>query len=817
VDEIIMNLRFGMLCISLLLAGLACAAPLPQHSYFVPNLGQWDGAFAFRYSRGSATYFLTETGMSLDLREAVPRCGDYVDEKMDMAGHVPTRPKQDVHGHVLRLSYVNANPNPEIIGEELLSHYSNYFLSRDSCKWRGQVPHYQRVSAKEVWPGIDVEYRASEQGIETVYHVKPFADASQIQLNYEGQNGAIAIDANSRLHLQTSLGPVIEETPFAYQMQSHLQSQVPVQYYLLSDHSYGFVLGNHDPSQEVVIDPLLYSTYVPGELTDFTVDRDGNKIVCGITHSGSLPTTPGAYQETSPEGSTAGYVTKLNPTGTEYVFSTYFRGAGPYSAVMRTDPLGTIFLFCDAENDLWPFTPDAFDTTPGGLNDLGLARFSSDGSTLLFSSLLGGSGSEQNPVIEIDSLGRVYMMGATNSIDFPVTPNAWYPTSQGHDNIFITIFDPSTSTLLESTYFGGESYSRFVSASMAVTSPGLLWIITDAVEPGLPTTPDALQPSFPAGNQLFANYFAWIDMNIHQVRYASYLDAVNVEQDVRIYDIIPIDSTSILLGGTADRGGLSFPLHGYDPNYNSGKIFLLKLELPNTILCGTYFGGTSGYSGARPILIEPSGAILFTGATTSDNYPTTLDAYDRTHHNDHDPDLTPADAILTRLSSNLDSLLYSTYIGAYHEDYAEGMYYDAPDHVWIAGTTNSLDFPVTNDALWSQPFGSFLLHFELPPTSDAVIPVIPQPSSFSLSCYPNPFNPSTRVSFILPKAEYVDLNVYDVTGRLVRRLAGGQMGPPLQAGDHEVVFDGGELPSGIYFARLQTGEVSQTRKMVLLK
>jgi hypothetical protein len=94
---------------------------------------------------------------------------------------------------------------------------------------------------------------------------------------------------------------------------------------------------------------------------------------------------------------------------------------------------------------------------------------------------------------------------------------------------------------------------------------------------------------------------------------------------------------------------------------------------------------------------------------------------------------------------------------------------------------------------------------------------IVHPSSFSVSVSPNPFNSSTRISFTLPTASFVDLNVYDLTGRLVRRLAGGHMDPPLPAGEHEVVFDGSELPSGIYFLRMQAGEFSHTQKIILLK
>jgi hypothetical protein len=101
------------------------------------------------------------------------------------------------------------------------------------------------------------------------------------------------------------------------------------------------------------------------------------------------------------------------------------------------------------------------------------------------------------------------------------------------------------------------------------------------------------------------------------------------------------------------------------------------------------------------------------------------------------------------------------------------------------------------------------------------LPVADRPDGvareFSLSAYPNPFNPSTTLSFTLTKSGIVDLNVFDITGRMVCRLAGGHMGPPLQAGEHQIRFDGAQLPSGLYFARLQNGEFNATQKLLLLK
>ncbi|HEY3294980.1 MAG TPA: hypothetical protein VGL38_06060, partial [bacterium] len=258
-------------------------APVPQTDFFVQNEGQWEGAFAFKYEGNGAAYFLTQIGMAMDLRQfdKPPRSRD----PMDRMRHEEEREPISVRGHVLRLSYLYANPTPILTGENKLSSYSNYFLSRDSCKWKSRVGHYRSVTAKDVWPGIDVQYRIATHGIETVYHLRPGADASLIQLRYEGQEGAIGVDANGSLLLSTSLATVTEAAPFAYQNINHTQIEIPCRYDLTADGGYRFVLGPYDPTREVVIDPLVYCSYWGGygelELYDIAEDGEHHKLLTG--------------------------------------------------------------------------------------------------------------------------------------------------------------------------------------------------------------------------------------------------------------------------------------------------------------------------------------------------------------------------------------------------------------------------------------------------------------------------------------------------------------------------------------------------------
>jgi hypothetical protein len=99
------------------------------------------------------------------------------------------------------------------------------------------------------------------------------------------------------------------------------------------------------------------------------------------------------------------------------------------------------------------------------------------------------------------------------------------------------------------------------------------------------------------------------------------------------------------------------------------------------------------------------------------------------------------------------------------------------------------------------------------PELSADDPFILPPSSFSLVSYPNPFNLSTTIAFNLPKSEYISVRIFDILGREVAVLKDGLM----EAGTHRVTFDGGKLASGIYFARLEAGEFSQTKKLMLMK
>ena len=243
----------------LLALATTALASVPASVYFVENEGQWDGAFRFRAGSGQGASYITETGLVLDLQRPEKTVGKARDRFMDPGMDRRPEPRR-VQGHVLRLTFLAADPCPVLVGQAKLASYSNYFLGRDSSRWKSRVGHYQRVLSQEVWPGIDVEYvlKPGGGGAGLPSASRGRSNADQIQI--EGLQAPLALDAAGNLILPTSLGPLVEQAPSAFQN----GRAIPCRYRLSSDSTYRFELEGCDPSQELLIDPLLYSTFFGG-------------------------------------------------------------------------------------------------------------------------------------------------------------------------------------------------------------------------------------------------------------------------------------------------------------------------------------------------------------------------------------------------------------------------------------------------------------------------------------------------------------------------------------------------------------------------
>jgi hypothetical protein len=266
---------------------------------------------------------------------------------------------------------------------------------------------------------------------------------------------------------------------------------------------------------------LVYSTYLGGSPhpsatsagsgTDIgfgiAVDGTGNAYVTGYTTSDNFPTTPGAFQPVSSAPTNAfdsdAFVTKLNPTGSALVYSTYLGGSGASineGHGIAVDADGNAYVTGGTHSPDFPTTAGAFQTTGSG--GAFVTKFDPTGSALVYSTYLGSASAY---AIAIDGDRNAYVTGVTNSVNFPTTPGAFQSISGGGNDVFVTKLDPAGSALVYSTYLGGSGFEWGL--GVAVDAAGNAHVTGYTSSINFPTTPGAFQPipADPIGSQ-FANH-----------------------------------------------------------------------------------------------------------------------------------------------------------------------------------------------------------------------------------------------------------------------------------------------------------------------
>jgi hypothetical protein len=416
---------------------------------------------------------------------------------------------------------------------------------------------------------------------------------------------------------------------------------------------------------------LLYQTFFGGGGgSGIAVDSAGDVYVTGVAGS-NFPTTTNALQPTPPASGQAGFVTVLDPTGANLLYSTYLSGVptnasfpwidGPTVAIssagVAPGALDNIYVTGKTEANL-PTTANAFQATPGGGSGSANAFFVeinpnlSGSASLLYGSYF-GDGGVVGTDIAVDGAGNAYITGYSGSI--PTTPGA-YQTSNGGD--FVAKFDPSLSgsaSLVFSTYLGGTGYY-----------------------------PDSQGPDF------------------------SYTDqqpgpAIAVDSAGDAY------VTGITGGGLPTTSGAFQRKLADHRNDGHGDAFVIKLNPSGSALVySTYLGG-NGLDGGASIAVDSSGNAYVTGWTWSTNFPTANPIQSSNGGT--------ADAFVTTLNSTGSGLLFSTYLGGSGYDYGYGIAVDSSGNAYVTGATYTGAFPTTSGALQTGASNAFVLKIDPPADS----------------------------------------------------------------------------------------------------
>ncbi len=425
---------------------------------FTENKGQWDKRVAFRADVGAVIMFFSTDGVYYQFIRRVDRNAAQHDEKAPLRDQLDCKP-DSIEMMMLKATFVGADSSLQMWGEGQVEHKCNYFVGDDPTRWRTDVPNYSMVTYKEVYPGIDLKYYGSDTKMEYDFVVSPGADISQIKIQYEGVKG-IALNGEGDLVVKTMWGEVTEKRPLIYQARGGKRMTIEGRYRMLGDGAFGFSLsGDYDPAIPVVIDPVLsYSTYLGGGDYDLPM-------AITVDGNGSVYVTGSTFSTDFPtvdwyqtyQGHSDVFVTKLGANGSTLLYSTYLGGSAHEAGV-------DIAISPAGEVYLTGDTYStnfpvylSFDGSLGGQVDAFVTKLSSGGNSLIYSTYMGGSDGDWGRAIALNISGEAYITGITQSTDFPTQFPYQTDPGDGQMDAFVTQIASSGNTIVNSTYLGGNN------------------------------------------------------------------------------------------------------------------------------------------------------------------------------------------------------------------------------------------------------------------------------------------------------------------------------------------------------------------------
>ncbi len=449
------------------------------------------------------------------------------------------------------------------------------------------------------------------------------------------------------------------------------------------------------PVPATIQSTMNYSTFLGGTGVGYAiaVDPAGFVYVTGMTSGQAVHTTPGA-NDTTPNGMVDVFVAKLSVNGSELVYSTFLGGASWEEGYgIAVDTLGCAYIVGYTESSNFPTTLGANDTAING-TDVFVTKLSADGSHLVYSTFIGGTGSEFGRGIAVDTSGCAYIIGDTSSSDFPTTPGANDTSPNGANDAFIVKLSADGSSLLYSTYLGGSDseYGR----SIAIDASGCAYVTGDTQSTDFPKTPGAYDTDYNSG--IYDAFAAKLSADGSTLAYATYLGGSLDESGCGI----AIDDTgcAYLTGFTRSS---SFPTTtgAWDTSHNGEfDAYVAKLNPEGSALCYSTFLGGGATEYGRSITVDAVGCAYVTGQTSSANFPTTIEAADGAYIGG------TYDGYFAKLRVDGSRLVYSTYIGGSNADDGCAIASNAARQIFITGNTQSSDFPITAGAYNSTLIGT---------------------------------------------------------------------------------------------------------------
>jgi len=384
--------------------GAAQALIAKQPLAFEPNSGQSDSRVLFISRNPGYSLFLTAQGAVLGLNGVA---------------------------EPLSFTWQGASAKSHARGVAALPTKHNYLRGKDPRRWQRDIPTYEEVCYSNLYPGIDLIYYGRQRHLEYDLVVAPGADPAAIRLQVTGMD-TLRVGDDGALRLQVADRDLMTlSKPLIYQEAAGAKRRVEGGYVLLADNQVGLQLAAYDRSKPLIIDPVLsYSTFLGGSGLDqgkgVAVDSTGDIYVVGQTASADFPGSGKTSTDTD------AFLAKYNAGGA-LQYTTYLGGSGTDRGFAVAVDSAALYLVGDTTSADFPIQ-SADQSAPGGNIDVFVAKMSSDGTNLVYSTYLGGTLSEEGLDIAVDGYGNAYVAGASLSSDFPTTTGDAFNIGSTGDN-----------------------------------------------------------------------------------------------------------------------------------------------------------------------------------------------------------------------------------------------------------------------------------------------------------------------------------------------------------------------------------------------
>lgn len=699
---------------------------------FIENKNQWPEQVHFS-ARVPGGYMFIEPGkftyrlLDESAIQHVHRHEQAIQNESDGKVH----DKELISGHSVRVTFsgANATVRPHPFGK--LAAYYNYFIGSDCSRWASKASSYNGMLYPSLYPGINLKVYSIGNNVKYDLIIAPGENPSQIRMKYEGVD-RMYID-NGDLFLKTSVADIIEKRPYAYQVIDGMKREVQCMY-LLVDNTISFLFPErYDTCHELVIDPvLIFSTYSGSTADNWgssaTPGEHGNLYSAGVTREdgGTFPATPGAFQ-TSSGGLYDVAILKYDSLGSNLLYASYLGGNEsemPHSLIMN--PNEELVILGTTSSDDFPTTENAHDRDFNGGNpvehaidynegsDIFLTRISKDGSQVLASTYLGGSGNDGLSTDDIvrnygdelrgdvitDNDGNIYISSVTSSSDFTTTFSLGMPGGPS-DALLVKL--NSELQIIWSALIGGGAADA--SHTIKLDSIGNFFMAGGTMSSDFPVTSASHDPSWNGGVD---GWIAKIDKSGSSILDATYTGTDEYDQ-VFFLDLNKKDE--VFVYGQTTAGDSAFVSRGIgygDPN--SGQFIQKFSNDLSTLFYSTAFGSGRGEPDISPtaFLVNECDNLYMAGwgASINQNYAAgntiglrvTDDAIQKTTGG--------SDFYFIVLAKDASRLLYATFFGGgFSETHVDGgtSRFDKEGvvyHAVCAGCGGYSDFPATPGA-WS--------------------------------------------------------------------------------------------------------------------